>query len=96
MLQFVLHNWDDESCRRILRNCRRVMSGADRLLIIESQMPDLPMPSDPVVGADIMMFVLNAGAERSTLEYKHLLTQEGFELRAVTPIAAPVHLLEAV
>lgn len=95
ILQFVLHNWDDVHCRRILENCRKVMDADSRVLIVESLMPDIPAPSDPIVGADLTMMVLTEGRERSMADYRSLLQQEGFDLIAVTPTSVGIHLLEA-
>ena len=33
-----LHDWDDESCLRILRTCRRLMPASARLVVIEALM----------------------------------------------------------
>ncbi|HZB13777.1 MAG TPA: methyltransferase, partial [Chryseolinea sp.] len=35
ILKSVLHNWDDASCIKILQNCRAVMKGNSRLVVIE-------------------------------------------------------------
>src|SRR6516162_3980189 len=42
LLKNVLHNWDDENCLSILRNCREAISKAAKLLVVELVMPDPP------------------------------------------------------
>jgi hypothetical protein len=39
MLKSILHNWEDNSCITILRNCRKAMKNDGRLLIIERIVP---------------------------------------------------------
>jgi precorrin-6B methylase 2 len=36
LLRFILHDWNDEDCIRILKNCRRAMMPGSRLVVIES------------------------------------------------------------
>jgi hypothetical protein len=35
ILKYILHNWDDESCIRILTNCRRSMKQKGRILVAD-------------------------------------------------------------
>src|SRR5262249_5718756 len=46
LLSHVIHDWSEEQCLTILGNCRRAMSPASRLLIIEMVLPedDTPHP----------------------------------------------------
>lgn len=35
LLKFILHDWDDESCVKILRNCRTAMGPRGRVAVVE-------------------------------------------------------------
>ncbi len=36
LLKFIIHDWNDEQCRTILRNCREAISGNGKILAIEN------------------------------------------------------------
>jgi precorrin-6B methylase 2 len=36
LLRFILHDWNDEDCVRILKSCRRAMLPSSRLVLVES------------------------------------------------------------
>jgi len=94
----VLHDWDDEACRSILRNCRAALEGdgAARLLLIESVLPD-DCSAHPGFMMDINMMVLNhGGRERTGSEYGAMLADSGFELRRVIQTMGPLSIVEAV
>jgi hypothetical protein len=44
VLKHIIHDWDDESSRRILENCRRSISPNGRLLTIEMILPPMNEP----------------------------------------------------
>src|SRR5262249_55569540 len=46
LMSHVIHDWDDEHCVTILRNCRRSLDPAGRLLLVEMVLPpdDTPHP----------------------------------------------------
>jgi hypothetical protein len=96
VLKFVLHDWDDERCRGILSNCRRVVPVDGRLLIIEAIIP----PGNAANYAkymDLMMLVATEGGrERTQPEYRHLLDATGFRLARVVPTTSDVCLIEAL
>ncbi|MFC7327925.1 methyltransferase [Marinactinospora rubrisoli] len=100
LLKSVLHDWDDERAVTILGNCRRVIPGHGRLLIIE---PVLPATVDASVPAilylnDLNMLVNLGGRERTRAEFAALCERAGFTLASVTPLWPPheFSLIEAV
>jgi hypothetical protein len=76
----ILHDWDDASCLKILRNCRAAMAAGTRLLVIERILDLSPGKSDPTnFLSDMDMMVLFPGAKERTLpEFTDLLRQTGF------------------
>jgi len=94
LLSWVLHDWDDEQARQILRTCRA--AGAPTLLIVEVLMPDRAeqidgaMPevlTDPF-SLDLQMLLLTGGKERTLGEYKALLEKEGWGLKSEAPLSS--------
>ena len=96
VLKKVIHDWDDERATVILSNCRRAMTAAGRLLLIE---PVVPEGNDPSFSKllDLLMLVWTSGGlERTRAEHEALLSAAGFKLRRVIPTHVAVDLLEAV
>lgn len=98
LLKSVLHNWDDESCRRILARCVDAMPPRARLLVIERVRPDQAGqgPHDrEVARTDLNMLVSLSGRERSRGEYARLLADTGLTLASVREAAGAWSVLEA-
>jgi ubiquinone/menaquinone biosynthesis C-methylase UbiE len=94
LLSHVIHDWDDESCLTILRNCSEVMGADGTLLLVEELLPSANTPhSAPLL--DILMLVYAGGMERTRDEYADLLTRAGFRLDKVVPTASTVSVIEA-
>jgi len=67
MLKKVIHDWDDDRALSILRNCRRAIPSAGRLLLIEPVIPPGNGPSFNKL-LDLLMLVWTPrrqGAHRS-------------------------------
>lgn len=94
ILKRVLFDWTDEQALRILKNCRRVMNGDARLLIIE---PLIGPPNEqcPAHLFDMTFLVMLHGRLRTADEYSGLLGQAGFRLQRVVPTDSDVSILEA-
>jgi hypothetical protein len=91
----VLHDWENDQATAILRNCRRAISDAGKLLVIEREL----LPSNEGVEAkfsDLNMLVETGGQERTTHEYTVLLATAGFQLLRVIATASPWSIFEAV
>jgi len=82
LLKSVLHNWDDDACRRIINVCRQALSSTARLLIIERVISDAS-PSTEAKLFDINMLVTLGGRERTEREYSTLLEEGGFRVSRV-------------
>jgi ubiquinone/menaquinone biosynthesis C-methylase UbiE len=77
VLKFVLHDWSDAECVRILANARRAVTGAGRLLVAELVVPGHDEPHFAKL-FDIHMMVMLSGRERTSAEYAELLLQGGW------------------
>lgn len=95
ILASVLHDWDDEKSLIILKNCRRTMGGAEKLLLVEMI---LPPGNAPFFGKllDLNMLVNFGGRERTEVEYRKLLSTAGFKLTRIIQTKTPSSLIEAI
>ena len=97
LLVRVLHDWSDEDCVRILRNCRSAMPDKARLLIVEQLLePDPQRGRRTAYLVDIqMMAMFGSARERSREEFERLLSASGFTAMGVIPTASVVSIVEA-
>src|SRR6516162_6212527 len=93
VMRHIIHDWDEEKCLTILRNCHRAMSSASKLLVIESV---IPPGNEPFFGkfVDLQMLLIPGGKERTENEYRALLARAGFELTRIVPTATEVSIVE--
>ena len=95
LMSHILHDWDDDQCVAILRNCRRTVDPGGRLLIIEMVLPSGDEPH-PAKIFDMYMLVLTGGMERTAEQYGELLQSGGFRLTRIVPTQSPVSVIEAL
>ena len=96
MVSQILHDWNDECCRAILKNCRAAMNMGARLLIIERILDETPGRTDPMnFLSDMDMMLLFEGAkERTEKEYARLVTDAGFAEPRLIETRSPFSILE--
>lgn len=95
VLSRVLHDWDDQDCLSILRQCRIAISSQAKLLIVEPLLSDQTRFSY-VRGFDVNMMVMAGGRGRTEDEFRKLLKTAGFKLVREVPLAVGAHIIEAV
>ncbi|MFF3378601.1 methyltransferase [Streptomyces sp. NPDC002680] len=85
VLARVLHDWDDDRCREILRHCAHAMPDHADLLVVERV-----LPSDGSVSLatawDLHMMCNVGGRERQAAHYDRLFADAGLTLVAQTPL----------
>ena len=96
VLANVIHDWNDTRAIEILRNCRRAMSAAGRVLIVERLIPEDGSDRVPTLLSDINMLVFTGGQERTNSEYGKLLQAAGLRLASVRPVAFPYGVIEGL
>lgn len=95
LLKFILHDWNDERCRTILRHCRSAV-GAGTILIIERIVPDTVSPADTdVIRGDLVMLGVG-GKERTEAEYHQLLGEAGLRIGRIISIDGNFSAIEAL
>ncbi|CAL1372895.1 unnamed protein product [Linum trigynum] len=98
-LMQVLHDWNDEDCIKILKNCREAISEKKgRVIIAEAvvdQERDGKLEHVRLMLDMVMMAHTNSGKERTLKEWECVLHQAGFSRVTVTPIDAVQSVIQA-
>ena len=96
IMKHIIHDWDDERARTILRNIRAKLQGKPngKLLLLEAV---LQPGNAPDLGKliDLEMLMMPGGKERSESEFRALFKSAGFELARVVPTRSPLSVIEA-
>jgi 16S rRNA G1207 methylase RsmC len=97
ILKSILHDWNDERCARILRNCHSALKRGDRLTVIDRIVAKKVEPTADHLSAvlsDLNMLRGPGGCERTENEHRDLLGESGFQVTRVLP-AGRYSLIEA-
>ena len=94
LLKSVLHDWEDDECRAILRVIRDAMEPHARLFVVEQVLAD---PNDGLRTklSDLNMLVMPGGRERTIGEYEVLFAASGLRLVGVTDTSSDFSVIEA-
>jgi hypothetical protein len=98
LLKQVIHDWDDARAIAILGNCRKAMTPAAKLLIVERVMPERAQQGQAAEAylLDLEMLVNTpGGCERTEGEFKSILAATRFGVTRIVPTTTPVCLIEA-
>jgi hypothetical protein len=95
LMKYIIHDWNDEQCVRILGLCRLAMAPGGRVLVVEHVVPRGNKPDFSKM-LDINMLVGPGGRERTREEFAALFSHAGLRLRTVHPTKSPLCILEAV
>lgn len=96
LLKHIIHNWDDERCRKILGNCRDAMAPDGKVLVMD---PVILPGNDPFLGKlfDIEMLVMTeGGVERTESEFEELFASAGLKLNRIVPTESFLSVIEGV
>ncbi|KAE8075890.1 hypothetical protein FH972_014573 [Carpinus fangiana] len=98
-MKWVLHDWSDENCIKILKNCRKaIQQKIGKVIIVEVV---LEKDSNDLFDETRMAFDLlmvahsNGGKERTELEWKKLLEEAGFGRYKIIKIPTIPSIIEA-
>jgi ubiquinone/menaquinone biosynthesis C-methylase UbiE len=95
VLRHIIHDWDDDRARQILRNVRRAMGPDGRLLLVDAVIPPGNEPCFAKL-LDLTMLVSPGGEERTAEEFAALLKTAGFRLNQIIPTATGDSIVEAL
>ncbi|XP_010260367.1 PREDICTED: trans-resveratrol di-O-methyltransferase-like [Nelumbo nucifera] len=100
LLKWILHDWSDEECVKILKRCREAIPCTDkggRVIIIDMVIGDNKMENELTETQllfDMLMMGLVTGRERSKQELEKLLLEAGFTHYKIIPILGLRSLIE--
>ncbi|KAK1351805.1 Caffeic acid 3-O-methyltransferase [Heracleum sosnowskyi] len=83
-MKWILHDWSDDHCLKLLKNCCNALPEFGKVVIVESVVPDYKNAGCSsklctVMDNDMIMLALNPGGkERSLKEFEALAKQSGF------------------
>lgn len=89
LMKMVLHDWNDEQCLKILKNCHKAMKPGSKLLVLDAVIPEDNEPH-PGKFMDINMLAMTGGRERTEKEFVALFDQAGLKLSRVIPTHSPL------
>jgi O-methyltransferase domain len=96
LLKWILHDWSDADCVRILRNVAAAMPAGAKLVIIEGlQDANSAHPRFSPIDLE-MLVVTDGGRERPVSQFHDLIVASGLRPGAVRHASTGVSLLEAV
>jgi hypothetical protein len=95
MMKHIIHDWNDEGCIAILKNCRKGITEGGKLLVIEMVVPPGNEPSLSKL-LDLQMLAVLPGCERTEEEYSALFGAAGFKLTRIVPTMSPYSVIEGV
>jgi len=101
IMKSVIHDWDDDACVTILRNCLQAMADGAKVLVVEPVLPPTVEPSFTRLGvimSDLNMLLNTGGRERTEAEFASLVESAGLQLASVVPLPKPsvYSIMEAV
>jgi hypothetical protein len=89
VLKSIIHDWDDPTAEKILRNVRTAIADNGRLLLLEVVLPERATANWGAV-LDMEMLVTAGGRERTRAQFADLLARSGFRLNRVVDTATPM------
>jgi len=94
-MKYIIHDWYDPECIKILGNCRKGIRSGGRLLVVDQV---VPARNEPGVAKlmDLEMLVLPGGMERTEQEFRDLFAASGFKLERIIPTPGIQCIIEGV
>jgi hypothetical protein len=98
VLKSILHDWDDDQCRTILRNIAAASAPGTTVIVIEQVLPEIATDDQlhhSAFRTDLTMLLGTGGLERTEEEFRALLADAGLTLKRVIPNQSEFMLIEA-
>lgn len=94
LMKYILHDWNDDECVKILANCRAAMNEKGRVLVVDNV---VSAGNDPSWGKllDIQMLIIG-GRERTKQEFATLFASAGLKLNRIVPTKCPLSIVEGI
>ncbi|MBH1935836.1 SAM-dependent methyltransferase [Streptomyces sp. AV19] len=95
LLKRILHDWRDDQCVTLLRNCRRALAPGGRILVVDAVVPKDSGPHQ-AKALDLMMMASLVGRERTEADFRALFEAAGLRLARIIPTSTVLDIVEAV
>jgi len=99
IMKWILHDWDDAACHRILRNIRSVIPPDGRVVVVDRLLPERVTDEASLrvnLLMDLTMLMTHMGRERTEKEFRRIFEQTGFALVSVRTTATGHGIFEGV
>ncbi|KAL2347516.1 hypothetical protein Fmac_001516 [Flemingia macrophylla] len=81
LLKRVCHNWPDEDCIKLLKNCHKALTPHGKVIVFDLIIPEVPNSSNVskrLCAVDSLMFLVHGGKERTEKEFETLCKSSDF------------------
>ncbi|KAK9126264.1 hypothetical protein Scep_015110 [Stephania cephalantha] len=98
LMQWILHDWPDETCIKLLKNCRKAIPERGKVVIVDAvlQPESESMYEHTRVAFDLLMLAhAPSGKERSELEWKQIFYASGFPRYNIIEMPTLQYIIEA-
>jgi O-methyltransferase domain len=95
-MKHIIHDWDDERCLQLLKNCHSAMPSHAKLLVCEKVLPEANDAPYTRILDMVMLLNTPGGRERTEAEYRELFAKAGFRLVRTIPTEVDNSILEGV
>lgn len=87
VMKHIIHDWEDNYCVKLLRNCHASMQGNGRVVCVDSVLPPMgDTGSATAKHLDLLMLSGINGRERTAAQWTELYNASGFEVSSITSI----------
>ncbi|XP_058103354.1 trans-resveratrol di-O-methyltransferase-like [Magnolia sinica] len=99
-LKWILHDWSDEDCVKILRRCKEAISSEEeggKVIILDmvvNMNKDDYKTTEMQLYFDLMLLVLLCGKEREEHEWRKMFIDAGFTHYKITPVLGTRSIIE--
>jgi hypothetical protein len=94
VMKHIIHDWDDDKARMILRSIGAAMKPDGRVVLLEAVLTPANQPDFGKL-LDLEMMLLPGGRERTEDEFRALFESAGFRVTRIVPTASPLSVIEA-
>ncbi|XP_072966243.1 trans-resveratrol di-O-methyltransferase-like [Typha angustifolia] len=96
LLKWILHDWDDEECVKILRRCKEAIPAreAGGKVIVIDMVVDLEKPNEVELLFDLLMMMISGSFERNEKEWRKIIWEAGFSDYKIIPVLGVRSIIE--
>ncbi|XP_052520182.1 uncharacterized protein LOC128071344 [Budorcas taxicolor] len=97
VMKYILHNWSDDKCVKLLKNCYKALLANGKVIIMDhilAKVPQIDNDGKCATHLDSIMFTMVGGKERTEEEFKTLARRAGFSKFGVVCHAFAISIME--